>query len=103
MTAVKQKKIGTNFIVDLTAGSTRRKVGNQVIFNCFHKALAEKISIKTGEKYSDVTRLIRLKMSFLVLRAGLKCLRGWRTLYRNSEGETCGDFALTLNEIGGNY
>ena len=68
--------------------------------NCYHKALAEKISKKTGERFSDITRLIRLKLSFLVLRASLQCLRGSRTLYNHSEGETCEDFALTLNEVG---
>ena len=41
--------------------------------NCYHKALAEKISKKTGERFSDITRLIRLKLSFLVLRASLVC------------------------------
>ena len=65
----------------------------------FHKTLAQKIAEKTGERYDDVTRLIRVKMSFLVLRASLLCIRGSRTL-RNTQGETCEDFALTLNEIG---
>ena len=65
----------------------------------FHKTLAQKIAEKTGERYDDVTRLIRVKMSFLVLRASLLCIRGSRTL-RNIQGETCEDFALTLNEIG---
>ena len=36
--------------------------------NRFHKTLAERISNKTGEKYEDVTRLIRVKMSYLVLQ-----------------------------------
>ena len=44
----------------------------------FRKALAEKLSIKKGERYEDVTRLIRLKLSFLVLRSSLICLRGSR-------------------------
>ena len=68
--------------------------------NCFHKALAEKISVKTEERYSDVARLIRIKVSFLILRAGLQCLRGSRTLYNNVNGESCEDFTLTLNELG---
>ena len=65
----------------------------------FHKTLANKIATKTGERYDDVTRLIRVKLSFLVLRASLLCLRGSRTL-SNFSGETCEDFALTLSEIG---
>ena len=68
--------------------------------NRFHKALADKISEKTGEKYEDVTRLIRTKVSFLVLRAALLCLRGTRTLYNNNNAESCNDFAHSLNELG---
>ena len=64
----------------------------------YHKALAEKISTKTGEKYEDVTRLIRTKLSFLVLKAALLCLRGSRTVY-NQNTESCMDFAFSLNEL----
>ena len=67
--------------------------------NRFHKALANKISDKTGEKYEDVTRLIRTKVSFLVLRAALLCLRGSRMMYNNN-AESCNDFAYSLNELG---
>jgi hypothetical protein len=65
----------------------------------FHKALASKIAEKTGERYDDVTRLIRMKISFLVLKAALLCLRGSRTL-KNVNAESCNDFAHTLNELG---
>ena len=37
----------------------------------YHKTLAEKVTTKTGEKYEDVTRLIQVKISFIVLRAAL--------------------------------
>ena len=60
----------------------------------FHKVLAEKIATKTGERYEDVTRLIRVKISFLVLRAALLCLRGSRKLY-NTNGEVCNDLLTT--------
>ena len=67
--------------------------------NVYHKILAQKIATKSGEQYEDITRLIRVKTSFLVLRAALLCLRGSRVVYtRNSE--SCDDFAFTLNEIG---
>ena len=66
--------------------------------NCLHKTLAEKISTKSGERYDDVTRLIRVKTSYLVLRAALLCLRGSRTIY-NASAETCDDFAFNLNEM----
>ena len=65
----------------------------------YHKILAEKLSTRSGERYDDVLRLMRIKVSFLVLRASLMCLRGSRTVY-NPSGESCEDFALTLNEIG---
>ena len=64
----------------------------------FHKELAEKIATKTGERYDDVTRLIRTKISFLVLRAALLCLRGSRVIY-NSRIEACDDFEYSLNEL----
>ena len=67
--------------------------------NLYHKVLAEKIAVKTGERYQDVTRLIRVKTSFLVLRAALLCLRGSRTLY-NTTGEKCEDYAFSLSELG---
>ena len=66
----------------------------------FHKALAEKLSLKSGDRYDEVTRLIRVKLSFLVLRSALLCIRGSRSMHSNSNGETCEDFAFTLNEIG---
>ena len=45
-----------------------------------HNNLAEKIANKTGEEYSKVLTLIRCKLSFLILRAALLCLRGSRTV-----------------------
>ena len=65
----------------------------------YHKALASKIAEKTEEKYEDVTRLIKTKLSFLVQRAALLCIRGSRTMYNNS-AESCNDFAYSLNELG---
>ena len=67
--------------------------------NIYHKILAQKIATKSGEQYEDITRLIRVKTSFLVLRAALLCLRGSRVVYTRN-GESCDDFAFTLNEIG---
>ena len=64
----------------------------------FHKALAMKIAEKTDERYSDVTRLLRVKLSFIVLKAALLCLRGSRTTKCDSLTE-CDDFSHTLNEL----
>ena len=66
--------------------------------NIYHKILAQKIASKSGERYEDITRLIRIKTSFLVLRAALMCLRGSRTVYSRNI-EACEDFAFTLNEL----
>ena len=65
----------------------------------FHKTLAEKMSVKSGEKYEDIMRYIRVKISFLVLKATLLCLRGSRSLKKNVEvgGE---DFSQSLRELG---
>ena len=45
----------------------------------FHKHMAEKISKKTEEKYSDIINVLKCKLSFLILRASLLCIRGSRT------------------------
>ena len=65
----------------------------------YHKTLAEKISKKNGEKYDDIMRYIRVKISFLVLKATLLCLRGSRSLKKNVDigGE---DFSQSLRELG---
>ena len=44
----------------------------------FHKALAEKLSDKTGEKYNDAISFIRCKLSFMAIKSALLCLRGSR-------------------------
>ena len=66
--------------------------------NTFHKSLAEKLSKKKGEKYDDIIRYIRVKLSFLVLKASLLCLRGsrQRALVIAEEGV---DFSYTLSEL----
>ena len=66
----------------------------------YHKALAEKISQKKDEKYEDVMRYLRIKISFLAIRSTLLCLRGSRTSIPPIEQRQIGDFSLTLNEIG---
>ena len=64
----------------------------------YHKSLAEKLSEKRGEKYEDVVRYLRVKLSFLALKSTLLCLRGSRSTFKNIEaGE---DFAFSLDELG---
>ena len=63
----------------------------------YHKTLAEKICAKNGEKYEEVMRYIRVKISFLVLKSTLLCLRGSRAIKRTAEAGH--DFSLCLNEL----
>ena len=64
----------------------------------FHKSLAEKLSLKTGDRYEEVTRLIRVKLSFIVLKAALLCIRGSRSV-NNTSLTRCEDFSHNLNEL----
>ena len=45
----------------------------------FHKHLASKIAAKTEQRYSDVMTTIRCKLSYMILRACLMCVRGSRS------------------------
>ena len=45
----------------------------------FHKHLAQRIADKTGQRYSSIMTMIRCKLSFLILRACLLCIRGSRS------------------------
>ena len=66
----------------------------------FHKTLAEKISVKKGEKYQDVMRYLRVKLSYLSVRSTLLCLRGSRSTFRNIDSGEDFDFAFNLGEMG---
>ncbi len=66
----------------------------------FHKILAGKISEKTGERYEEVTRMIRVKLSFMIMRSALKCVRGSRSMYTKNTSEDVDDFGFALNELG---
>ena len=63
----------------------------------FHKALAEKLSEKRNERYEDIVRYLRLKLSFLAVKSALLCLRGSRAVFKEPE---VSDFSLALNELG---
>ena len=45
----------------------------------FHKHIAEKIARKNDEQYSKVITAIKCKLSFLILKAALLCVRGSRS------------------------
>ena len=65
----------------------------------FHKSLAEKISNKSGERYSDVMNFIRCKLSFMCVRSSFLCLRGSRTVSKTPVecGNDFGLYNLELN------
>ena len=76
--------------------STKGVMGKEC--EIFHKALAHQIATKTDERYDEMTRLIRVKLSFIVLKAALLCIRGSRVL--NSDPLTsCEDYSYSLNEL----
>ena len=64
----------------------------------FHKALAEKISIKKNERYSEIMRYLRVKLSFLALKSTLLCLRGSRSVSKPNNVDC--DYGLALGELG---
>ena len=68
----------------------------------FIKTLAEKLAKKKGERYEEIMRYIRIKVSFLVMKAALLCLRGTRGKVKSNnfqeEGE---DISFKLGQLGG--
>jgi hypothetical protein len=66
----------------------------------YHKSLSEKLSEKKGEKYQDVMRYLRVKLSYLSVRSTLLCLRGSRSTFKNYESGEDFDFAFNLGEMG---
>ena len=50
----------------------------------YHKSLAEQISSKTGESYANVISYIRCKLSFMVIRSAILCLRGSRSISKSN-------------------
>ena len=46
----------------------------------YHQNLADKIANNSGEQYSKVQYFIRSKLSFIIIRSAMLCLRGSRTI-----------------------
>ena len=64
----------------------------------FNKQLAERIAKKTGDKYSSIITWIRCKLSFIILRAALLCIRGSRPHLTRNECSTTSDFTLACTD-----
>ena len=61
---------------------------------------ADKIAEKTGENYADVIKFIRCKLSYILIRSALLCLRGSRKQTNRSLVEVGDDFGLYTAQIG---
>ena len=61
----------------------------------FHRYIATKIASKTEERYEKVLSLIRCKLSFLILKSALMCIRGSCPFDR--ESVTMDDFSLSCD------
>ena len=65
----------------------------------YHKNLADKISSKTGENYAKVITFMRCKLSFIVLKSALLCLRGSRTIKTKNITTVDNDFELNCHNV----
>ena len=63
----------------------------------FHKFVAEKIANKSGCRYEKVLPIIKCKLSFLILRAFLMCVRGSRSLTTHSGNHAVDDFEVAFD------
>ena len=45
----------------------------------FHRHIAERIATKTEGRYEKIMSLIRIKLSFIIIRSALMCIRGCRS------------------------
>ena len=62
----------------------------------YHKRLAELISMKRGDTYSDVVNYIRTRIRFSLLRSILVAIRGERGKRRKVQYEEVSDLSLNL-------
>ena len=80
-----------------TFTSTSGGLGNEC--QTFYRHLANKIATKTIDKYEKVLTWIRCRLSFIVVKAALLCLRGSRTVNKEAI-DIVEDFTLTCSEAG---
>ena len=63
----------------------------------YHKHLAQKIASKTGQQYEHIITWIRCKLSFVIMRSALLCLRGSRSV-RKVNVDSTEDFSFACGE-----
>jgi hypothetical protein len=64
----------------------------------FHKHIADLISRKTSDPYSKVMAWIRCKLSFIILRACLTCVRGSRPQKIENSAAVASDISFAHDE-----
>lgn len=64
----------------------------------FHKHIAERITEKSGDRYNKVMTWIRCKLSFIILRACLTCIRGSRQHKIPNATSVVEDFSFACGE-----
>ena len=62
----------------------------------FHKKLAELISTKRGEQYSDVVNHVRTRLRFALLRCILVAITGQRGRGRTKEADSLSEVSFNL-------
>ena len=77
--------------------STSGGLGNEC--HTFYRQLANKIATKTNDKYEKVLTWIRCRLSFIVVKVALLCLRGSRTVSKKAI-DVVEDFTLACSEAG---
>ena len=63
----------------------------------FHKHMVEKIAKKINESYEKVITVIRCKLSFIILRSALLCIKGNRS---NHVFKDIDEFSLAFDSAG---
>ena len=63
--------------------------------------LCDKIAAKTGQDYSSVTNFFKCKLSFLIRKLVLLCIRGSRTIKKTdlSEHETDFEYGCFVSKL----
>ena len=65
----------------------------------FHKFVAEKIANKSGCRCENVLSIIKCKLSFLILRASIMCVRGSRLIKKYISMNTCKSINSFMTEV----
>ena len=65
----------------------------------FHKQLAQKIAEKHDENYEKVLTYIKTKLSFVIIKSALLCLRGSRMVNNNHLTNVVEDIGMEYEDL----